>query len=115
MAQQRISGRPIEIGYAWRQRLRWATEQFGPGATLRAHVRARRNDKTILAELTTANGGLVIVSTTEVDIVLSAAATATMKEGSVVTDLIRTDASPVSPIGITITIPVQLPVTRDQT
>lgn len=107
-------GAPIEIGYQWTQRVavQSATPVFPSGCTLSSHVRAKRSDAAILATLTVANGGIVVVSDTEIDLVIAAAATAAMKVGSVVLDLARTDLAAPRHMGFTLEIPVQMPVTR---
>lgn len=114
MAISRIEGRVIDAGYAWRQRLQFSTTtiMFPAGCTLAAHVRATRSANTILATLTTANGGLTRVSDQEIEILISAAATAPMQAGTVVVDIVRTDVDPDEHLGIALTIPVQIPVTR---
>jgi hypothetical protein len=108
----RVDGRPIEIGYPWRVRLRWTVAMLPTGAQVGAHVRAKRADATILGTLTTANGGLVIVSETDLDVVMPEAVTALLQPGVVVVDFVRTDLVPHEHMGVELTIPVWLPVTR---
>lgn len=108
----RVSHPPIEIGYPWRTTLRWTSEMFPNGTTLTAHVRAKREDEDIIATLTTANGGLVIVSTTELRIEMTVANTTAMSAGRVVLDIVRTDTNPDEHLGVWMQIPVRTPITR---
>lgn len=110
--QTRINGRPIMIGYPWRQRLAWSSTQFPNGCQLSAHIRSARTDAAALATLSTQNGGLVIVSATELDVVVPASASGLFKPGSVVLDFVRTDLSPKEHLFLGMTVPVVLPVTR---
>lgn len=110
-----VSGQAIAAGYEWRQRLKVVVDPppFPSGCTLAAHVRARRGDALPKASLTTANGGLVRVSDTEIDIVLSPSQTGAMTNiPSVVMDVVRTDPDPDQHLGFSLTIPVVMPVTR---
>lgn len=114
MSTYRIEGRVIDAGYVWRQRLQFDTTEvvFPVGVALAAHVRATRIANSILATLTTANGGLTRVSDQSIDIVIAASATALMPVGTVVVDIVRTDVDPDEHLGIALNIPVQMPVTR---
>lgn len=114
MSTHRTQGRVISIGYAWRQRLLFSTTEvmFPAGCTLVMHVRASRVATSVLATLTTENGGLTRISDQEIEILIHAAATAEMRVGTVVADLVRTDVSPDDHLGLTLTVPVQTPVTR---
>lgn len=114
MSRITVDGAPIRIGYEWRQRLSVPTTPapFPSGVTFTSHVRANRSDTTVLATLTTDNGGLVRISDTEIDIVIPVSATTVMQAGTVVMDIVRTDTAPDVHLGFELKIPVILPVTR---
>ena len=107
-------GSVIEIGYQWTQRIQVqaASATFPVGCTLSSQVRTKRSDVAALGSLTIANGGLVRVSDSEIDIVISPAVTALMKPGTVVLDVIRTDLVPPRHLGFMLEIAVEQPVTR---
>ncbi len=107
-------GAAIVIGYEWRQRIavQSAVPVFPAGVVLLSHVRAKTSDTAILATLTIANGGIVVVSETEIDLVIPATATALMKVGSVVLDIARTDQPNPQYLQISLEIPVRQSVTR---
>lgn len=106
-------GFPIMSGYAWAQRVKVTSSSsvFPPDVALTAHVRPSRTDAAFIT-LTTANGGIVRVSDTEIDIKLTAAQSATCSPGTVVLDIARTDATPNVHLGFSLTVPVIQPVTR---
>lgn len=113
MPQSAITGRLIEIGYPWVQRL--AVEGvalFPSGATFTAQFRASRDSENILATLTTGNGGITRISDTEIELNVSATDTANMTVGKVMFDIVRTDVSPDAHLGFTVTVPVVRPITR---
>lgn len=114
MTTTRIEGQAISIGYEWRQRIAvTATPPLFPaGCALAAHVRSHRLDPAALAVLTTANGGIVRVSDTEIDVVIPPASTAAMVPGAIVFDLARTDVDPDVHLGFALTVEVVQPVTR---
>jgi hypothetical protein len=85
---------------------------FPAGCALAAHVRAKVSDNTIIAALTTANGGLTRISDTVVEIAIPPAATASLSPGSVVIDMVRTDLEPDRHLSFSLEIPVVRPVTR---
>ncbi|OYW56766.1 MAG: hypothetical protein B7Y80_01405 [Hyphomicrobium sp. 32-62-53] len=61
---------PIKRGFVWRQSIQFVDTDdvplamFPAGSTYRAQVRAKPSDTAHLAEMTTANGGVVRVSDT---------------------------------------------------
>lgn len=109
-----VEGRVIAIGYEWRQRIEIVSTPglFPSGCALTAHVRATRVSTAILATLTTGNGGIVRISDTAVEMVISPAQTAAMAPGRVVFDVVRTDPTPDQHLGFALTVPVIMSVTR---
>lgn len=105
-------GPAIVAGYAYRLQLEADTPVFPSGCSLTAHVRAKVSDSAVVATLTTANGGLLRIADTVVEIVIPAAATAGLGPGSVVMDMVRTDLEPGLHLNFTLEIPVIRPVTR---
>jgi len=105
-------GPAIVAGYEYRLQLEADSPVFSEGCSLTAHVRARVSDSTVIATLTTANGGLARISDTVIEIVIPSAATAGLPPGSVVMDMVRTDLEPDRHLNFTIEIPVARPVTR---
>lgn len=93
------SGSPIAIGYRWQQRVSAVIADssaalFPSGTTLRAQVRSVKNSPTVLATLTTENGGLARVDDNTFDIFMTSEQTALMAAGHVYLDLARTDIGP---------------------
>lgn len=112
MIEHRIKGAPIEIGFEWRQRLRFTVPMFPIGCRLVAHVRATPRDPAPLAVLTTENGGLVIVDTFVVELAIAPEVSAALPPGTIVTSIVRIDIEPHAPLGITLRVPVVVPITR---
>lgn len=105
-------GPAIVTGYEYKLQLEADSPVFPEGCSLTAHVRTRVSDSTVIAMLTTANGGLLRISETVVEITIPAAATASLLPGSVVMDMVRTDLEPDRHLSFTLEIPVVRPVTR---
>ena len=105
-------GPAIVAGYEYRLQLEADSPVFPAGCALAAHVRAKISDNTIIATLTTANGGLTRVSDTIVEIAIPPAATADLSPGSVAMDMVRTDLEPGRHLNFILEIPVVRPVTR---
>ena len=105
-------GPAIVAGYEYKLRLEADSQVFPEGCSLTAHVRARVSDNTVIATLSTGNGGLIRISDTVVEITISAAATSNLPPGSVVMDMVRTDLEPDRHLNFTLEIPVVRPVTR---
>lgn len=102
-------------GYECRLRLAVVgsdTPVFPVGVTLAAQIRRTRADTSLLATLTSDNGGLLRVSDSEIDIVIGGSSSADWPAGEVVLDLVRTDTDPDKHLGFALRIPVVLPVTR---
>ena len=105
-------GPAIVAGYEYKLQLEADSPVFPEGCSLTAHVRARASDSTVIAMLTTANGGLLRISDTVVEITIPPAATSSLLPGSVVMDMVRTDLEPDRHLSFTLEIPVVRPVTR---
>ena len=105
-------GPAIVAGYEYRLQVEAASLVFPAGCTLTAHVRSKVSDHAIIATLTTANGGLVRMSDTLVEIVIPPEPTANLVAGSIVMDVVRTDVYPDLHLNFTLEIPVVRPVTR---
>ena len=105
-------GPAILAGYEYRLQLEADSPVFPAGCALAGQVRAKVSDSTVVATLTTANGGLLRVSDTVIEIVIPAAATASLQPGSVVMDVVRTDLEPDQHLNFTLEILVIRPVTR---
>lgn len=102
----------IPIGYQYRLRLKsqGAGVMFPAGATYTAQVRSDETGE-VLATLTTAGGGFVRVSDTELDVVMTAAQTQAFPVGAVVFDWVRTDGIDQHG-GYIVTVPTFRPITR---
>ena len=105
-------GPAIVAGYEYKLHLEADSPVFPEGCSLTAHVRARVSDSTVIATLTTANGGLARISDTVVEITIPPAATAGLSPGSVFMDMVRTDLEPDRHLNFALEIPVVRPVTR---
>ncbi len=67
---------------------------------------------TLLAELSSADGGIQHITATVLELSLTPSQTAGLSPGRVVLDLVRTDLEPDLHLGFLLEIPVMLPVTR---
>ncbi len=105
-------GPAIVAGYEYRLQLEADGPVFPVGCALSAQVRGKVSDSTVIATLTTGNGGLVRISDTVVEITIPPAATVNLPPGSVVMDMVRTDLEPDRHLNFTLEIPVIRPVTR---
>jgi hypothetical protein len=107
-----IRGQALVLGYDFQMRLAASADVFPPGFTGTAHVRANTDDPTILATLTSGNGGLVRIDNRNLDLKITGAQSAGWTATSVVLDIIRTDPIPDQYLGIKLTILTEKPVTR---
>lgn len=80
------------------------------GATYVAHIRDETN-KSLLAELTTASGGISVHPTDIMRFTVSAQDTAKFPD-TVIMDVVRTDVTPTQYQGFKLRISVENPVTR---
>ena len=112
MSVEISEGPAIVAGYEYRLQVEANSPAFPDGCTLAAQLRARVSDATVIATLTTQNGGLVRKSDTVVEIVIAQEASAGLSAGSVVLDMVRTDLVPPKHLQFTLEIPVVRPVTR---
>lgn len=105
-------GPAILIGYAWRLQLEAEAPIFVEGARYTGHLRLKPSDPTLLAELSSANGGVAHITDTVLELSLTPAQTAVLPTGRVVLDLVRTDLEPDLHLGFLIEVPVMRPITR---
>ena len=105
-------GPAILIGYAWRLQIEAEAPVFAEAASYAGHLRLKPSDPTLLAELSSADGGIEHVKETVLELSLTSSQTASLTPGRVVLDLVRTDLEPDLHLGFLIEIPVILPVTR---
>lgn len=112
-------GKSIIAGYVWNERVELVVPTGDPvpfpaGCALTAHVRACVDDSTVLATLSTANGGIVRVNDTQIDLIITGSDSESWWEhGSVTLDVVRTDLAPDEHLRFILEIPVVRPVTRD--
>ena len=105
-------GPAVLIGYAWRLQIEAEAPVFAQGAVYAGQIRIRPSDGAVLATITSADGGIVRVSDTVLELLLRPAQTAALLPGRIVLDLVRTDLDPDLHLGFLLEIPVILPVTR---
>ena len=105
-------GPAIVAGYEYRLQVEAGSAVFPQGCALAAQLRGKVSDTTVIATLTTQNGGLVRKSDTVVEIVIAPEASAGLVAGSVLLDMVRTDLVPPRHLQFTLEIPVVRPVTR---
>ena len=105
-------GPAILIGYAWRMQIEAEASVFAEGASYTGHLRIKPSDLTLLAALSSANGGIQHITATVLELSLTPSQIAVLTPGRVVLDLVRTDLEPDLHLGFLIEIPVMLPVTR---
>ena len=105
-------GPAILIGYAWRLQIEAEAPVFVDGASYAGHLRLKASDPTLLAELSSADGGIEHITDTVLELFLTPSQTAVLSPGRVVLDLVRTDLEPDLHLGFLLEIPVMLPVTR---
>lgn len=111
MTTEVFDGAAIMVGYAYTQRLVADAAIFPEGASFTAHIRSRVSAADTLAILGTGSG-IARISDTEIEITITADATANMPVGTVAMDVVRTDTDPDQHMQFLLEIPVQLPVTR---
>ena len=105
-------GPAILVGYAWRLQIEAEAPVFVEGASYAGHLRLKPSDPTLLAELSSADGGIEHVTETVLELSLTPFQTSALTPGRVVLDLVRTDLEPDLHLGFLLEIPVMLPVTR---
>jgi hypothetical protein len=105
-------GPAVMIGYPWRLQIEAAAPVFVEGAAYAGQLRLRASDPTVLASISSAEGGVNWVSDTILELGLRADQTAVLAPGRVVLDLVRVDIDPDLHLGFVLEIPVALPVTR---
>lgn len=105
-------GPAIVAGYEYKLQLEADGPIFPAGCALTAQVRSKVSDSAVIATLTTANGGLLRISDTVVEITIGPSATTSLAAGSVFMDMVRTDLNPDRHLNFNLEIPVIRPVTR---
>jgi len=105
-------GPAIIIGYEYHLQIEAATDLFPTAARLTGQLRSKVSAASVLATLSTGNGGIRRVSVRTLELVIPAEATATLSPGSAVLDLVRTDLTPPRHLAFLLEIPVVRPVTR---
>ena len=105
-------GPAVLIGYPWLLQLEAAAPVFVEGASYAGHLRLRASDPAVLALISSAEGGVLRVSDTVLELALRPDQTAGLAPGRVVLDLVRIDLDPDLHLGFILEIPVMLPVTR---
>ncbi|WP_300581199.1 hypothetical protein [Marivita sp.] len=105
-------GPAILVGYAWRLQIEAESPVFADGASYTGHIRLKPSDPTLLAELSSADGGIQHITATVLELSLTPSQTTVLTPGRVVLDLVRTDLEPDLHLGFLLEIPVMLPVTR---
>ncbi len=107
-----VDGPAIIAGYQYRLQIEAEGALFPEGATFAAQLRSKVSAASVIATLSTANGGIVRVSDTVVELVVAPELTTGLGAGSLVIDLVRTDLIPPRHLSFFLDIPVVLPVTR---
>jgi hypothetical protein len=107
-----VDGPAIVAGYPYRLQIEADAALFLEGAVFVADVRVKVSATSVVATLTTANGGLLRVSDTVLELAIASEASASLGAGSVVLDVVRTDLMPPRHLSFFLEIPVVLPVTR---
>lgn len=105
-------GPAIVAGYEYKLQIEAESPIFPAGCTLAAQVRSKVSDTSVIATLSTANGGLVRITDTIVEVIIPPTATSSLAAGSVFMDMVRTDLSPDRHLNFNLEIPVIRPVTR---
>ncbi len=107
-----VDGPAIVAGYPYRLQIEAETPLFPQDAVFAAEVRTRVSAASVIATLTTANGRILRVSDTVLELAIAPEATASLGAGSVILDVVRTDLMPPRHLSFFLEIPVVLPVTR---
>ena len=107
-----IDGPAIVAGYPYRLQIEADAALFPEGAVFVAEIRAKVSAASVIATLTTANGGLLRVSDTVLELAIAPEASASLGAGSVILDVVRSDLIPPRYLSFFLEIPVVLPVTR---
>jgi hypothetical protein len=105
-------GPAVMIGYPWRLQIEAAAPVFVEGAAYAGQLRVRPSNPTVLATISSAEGGVTWVSDTVLELALRPDQTLGLAPGRVVLDLVRVDVDPDLHLGFFLEIPVMLPVTR---
>lgn len=105
-------GPAIIIGYEYRLQIEAEADLFPAEAQLTGQLRSKVSAASVLATLSTGNGGIRRVSVRTLELVIPPEVTAPLSPGSAVLDLVRTDLTPPRHLSFLLEIPVVRPVTR---
>lgn len=105
-------GPAILVGYVYRLQIELDAPLIEEGAAFTAHLRSSVSSAEVLAELTSANGGIARIGDHAIELTIGADLTAQLTPGSAVLDVARTDTPGPQHLGFMLEIPVTLPVTR---
>jgi len=111
---QYLQGKAIQTGCEWRLRFTVQSEVLETFPTTAKFVAQFREkpEGPVLAELTTANGGIVRIDGNSLELVLKGTMTAGWSISSVMTDIVRTDGAQKVHLGFDLIIPVKKSITR---
>ena len=112
---QYLQGKAIQTGCEWRLRITInseAIETFPETATFSSSIRKNSADGELVTTLSSADGSIVWVDSSSIELYLSEDATVDWKEGLVVLDIIRTDLTQKVHLGFDLKIPVKRTITR---
>lgn len=118
MGTETFPGRALMLGYDWTIQLELTPEvlndppYFPAGTEVVAHVRYRTKDTNPLTTLSTFNQKITRVSDSTISITIPGVDSVNWTPGEVVMDLARVDDDPDTYVGVKLTIPTKLPVTR---
>ncbi len=111
---QKFKGQIITAGYDWAIQVSFANSPitFPAGATFIAQVRKDPNAETVLATLTTANGGVIRISDKVIQIRLSGSITNDWPDRTAYIDVVRNDGGLKQHLGFILKVPVRRAITR---
>ncbi|NIH77442.1 hypothetical protein FHV99_004694 [Ochrobactrum sp. P20RRXII] len=112
--KQYLQAKAIHTGTEWRLSFIVTTSGSAPfpaSGKFRAQFRDKPDGK-VLADLTTANGGIVRINDNSINLVLPSSASKAWHVDSVVTDIVRTDLTNPVHLGFTLKIPVRRSITQ---
>lgn len=111
MTTKTIRAKIIQAGYSWSLRIEFSSISFPAEATFTSQVRRSIDSEDVLYEMTTANGGVVLVDANHLDLTIPGSASAGWPKRTAYIDVVRTDGTK-QHLGFMLAVPVVLPVTR---